>query len=83
MPTDLHVKCPLFLSELNKTWNFLDIFSKNTQISNVVKIRPVGANFFFHADGQTDMKKVVVDFSNFAKEHKKFHFSHTVNWGSI
>jgi hypothetical protein len=27
---------------------------KNTQISNLMKIRPVGAELF-HADGQTDM----------------------------
>jgi len=29
------------------------IFEKNTQISNFIKIRPVGAEFF-HADGRTD-----------------------------
>ena len=36
-------------------WNlkFLDRFSKNTQISNFVKIRLVGADLF-HADGRTD-----------------------------
>ena len=32
--------------------NFLDKFSKNTQISNVTNIRPVGAELFL-ADGQT------------------------------
>ena len=32
---------------------FLDRFSKNTQISNFVKIGPVGAELF-HTDGQTD-----------------------------
>ena len=31
--------------------NFLDRFSKNTQISNVKKIRPFGAELF-HADGR-------------------------------
>jgi hypothetical protein len=31
---------------------FLDRFSKYTQVSDLMKIRPVGAEFF-HADGQT------------------------------
>jgi len=33
--------------------NLLDRFSKNTQISKLMKIRPVGAELFL-ADGQTD-----------------------------
>jgi hypothetical protein len=33
--------------------NFLDRFSKNIRISNIMKIHPVGAELF-HADGQTD-----------------------------
>jgi len=32
---------------------FLDKFSKNRQISNFIKTRPVGAKLF-HADRQTD-----------------------------
>jgi hypothetical protein len=32
--------------------NFLKLFSKNTQMSNFVIIRPVEAELF-HADGQT------------------------------
>jgi hypothetical protein len=31
----------------------LQIFEKKSQISNSMKIRPLGAEFF-HADGQTD-----------------------------
>ena len=45
-------KYPLFLSDFNGT-NFLDSFSKYPQISNFMKIRPVGAAIF-HTDGQMD-----------------------------
>jgi len=45
----LHVKYPLFLSDFNETYISRQ-FSKNLQISNLMKIRPVGAELF-HADG--------------------------------
>ena len=45
------------------------MFSKNTEISNLIKIRPVGAELF-HADGQTDMTKLTVAFGNFANASK-------------
>jgi len=41
------------------------MFSKNTQMPNLMKIRPVGAELF-HADGQMDRHmKEIVDFRNF------------------
>jgi hypothetical protein len=43
---------PLLLLDFNVTP--LDRFSKNTQISDFIKLRPVGAELF-HADRQTDM----------------------------
>jgi hypothetical protein len=43
--------------------NFLDRFSKNSQILNFMEIRSVGAELF-HADGQTDVK-LIVSFRNF------------------
>jgi len=39
--------------------NILDKFSRNTQIPNFMKILPVGDELF-HADGRTDMKKLIV-----------------------
>jgi hypothetical protein len=42
----IHVKCLLFLSNLNETWNLLNTFFKNSQISNFIKICPVGAELF-------------------------------------
>jgi hypothetical protein len=44
-------------------------FSKNTEISNLMKICPVWAEVF-HADGQTDMAKLIVAFRNFANAPK-------------
>jgi len=44
-------------------------FSRNTQISNFVKIRPVGAKLF-HADGRTGMAKLIVAFRYFADAPK-------------
>ena len=51
-------------------WNCHDRFSRNTQIPNFIKIRPVGAELF-HADKGTDMKKLIVALRNFANALKK------------
>jgi len=56
---------PLLLSDFNGNFSFLDRFSENRQISNFMKIRPFGAEPF-HADGQTDVTKLIVAFRNFA-----------------
>ena len=42
-----------------------NVFSKNPQISNCMKIRSVGAELF-HADRGTDMTKITVAFRNIA-----------------
>ena len=65
--------CHLFLSDFNEPWVFFDKFSKNPQISNFIKIRPVGAELF-HADEQTDertdMTELTVAFRNSANAPK-------------
>ena len=48
---------------------FLDGFSKNTQISNLMKIRPVGAELF-HGDGQTGVTEANSRFSLFGEAPK-------------
>ena len=57
-------KVPVILVRLPWNLNFIDNFSKNTRISNFMKIRPMGAELF-HVDGQTNMK-LTVAFRNFA-----------------
>jgi hypothetical protein len=67
------------------TVNFLDITSKNAQISNFINIRPVAADFHAlrHTDrrqkgrkrdrtknGRTDMRELIVAFRNFANSPK-------------
>jgi len=47
-----HLKYPLFLLDVNENRTFSTDFSKNTPISNFVKIRQVEAESF-HTDGQT------------------------------
>ena len=49
--------------------HFLDRFSKKAQVSSFIKIRQVEA-VLFHADGQTDMMKLIVAFRNFANAPK-------------
>ena len=41
----LHIKNPLFLSDCSEAWIFSTFFRKNTQISNFMKVRPVGGDF--------------------------------------
>jgi len=62
MYTGLHVKYPVYFSLLNGTYIFLDRFSDNPQITNFMKIRPLGAKLF-HADEQTDRDDAAKSFS--------------------
>ena len=61
-------KVPVIYVVLYWHWNFLGIFSKNTQTTNSTKIRPVEANFF--SCGRTNMTKLIVSFRNFANAPK-------------
>jgi hypothetical protein len=46
-------KVPVILVRVQLNLTFLDRLSKNAQISNFMKIRPLGSELL-HADGQTD-----------------------------
>jgi hypothetical protein len=62
--------------------NFRKRFSKNTEISNFVKISPVEAELF-HADGRMDMTKITVNFRNFANVPKTSPTASHCEWVSI
>jgi len=66
-------KIPAFPVKSEYNYNLLSIFSKNYQISNFMKIRPVRAEFL-HVDGriggQTDMAKLTITLGNFANAPK-------------
>ena len=57
----------------------MDKFSKNTQISNFMQIRPMGAELF-HVDRQTEL---INAFRNFANAPKMIHhFYHIIQFHS-
>jgi hypothetical protein len=62
-------KVPVILVQLWWSLKLLDSFSTNTQISNFMKIRPMGGESF-HSDRRTDMTKLRVAFRNFANAPK-------------
>jgi hypothetical protein len=66
-------KIPAILLQFQCKFNILDRFSRNPQILNFMKIRPVKAELF-HADGrtngQTHMMNLIVAFRNFANASK-------------
>ena len=69
----LHVKYRLFLSRINETSIFLDGFSKNTEMSNFMKIRTVGVELT-RTDRRTEMTKLLAAFHNFGKKSENACF---------
>jgi len=63
-------KVPFIIVVLQWKLKFLEIFSKNTEISNFMKIRPVGAELL-HVDRRTDMTKLIVAFLKFGNAPKQ------------
>ena len=65
---NIPVKYPFFLSDFTETLIFSTDFRK-TKSSNLIKIRLVRAELF-HADGRTDMTKLIAAFRNFSNAPK-------------
>jgi hypothetical protein len=63
---DPHVKCPLFLSHFNASGTFMT-FLKHFQVSNFIKIHPVGAELYHHRQmvRLTDLTKLMVILCSF------------------
>ena len=64
---NVHWSLPVILDRFWWNLNFLD----RCQMSNFMKIRPVGAELFY-ADGWINMTKLIVVFCNFANAPKNF-----------
>ena len=69
--------CKVLVILVRFQWNFyfLGRFSKNTQISNFIKILPVGTELpyaYRRTDGQTDMTKLTVAISQFCERSYKY-----------
>jgi hypothetical protein len=60
-------------------FGFFDRFSKKSQISSFIKIRPVRTELFV-ADRQTGMTKLIVVFRNFANAPENGEIAF-VGWG--
>jgi hypothetical protein len=65
----LHIKYQLFWSDFNENLISLNRYLKITQISNFMKIHPVGVQLFC-ADGWTQKMKSIAAFRNFANAPK-------------
>ena len=76
----MNLKCVLSLQRLSDTVlipkiierDMMERFLKYDQISNLMKIRPVGVELF-HPDGQTHMTKLKGSFRNFAEQQLQSH----------
>ena len=73
-------KVPVMLLRFQWNLKFVDSFSKNTQMLNFMKIRPVGAELFHveRTDWRIDMTKLIITFRNFVKAAKKR--KQVINW---
>jgi hypothetical protein len=64
----LHVKYPLFLSDFKESCIFSTDFEKSSNVK--LHENPLVGPPLFHADGQTDMTKLIVAFRNFVNAPK-------------
>ena len=74
--TVLHVKCPLFLSDFNES-NFLERFSKNSQISNFYE-NPSSGNHVVPWGRTDNMTKLIVAPHNFERAQKATVFLYDI-----
>jgi len=78
----LHLKYSLFLSNFNRTSNFLERLSKSTQISSFLKtVEWEMISMRNDTDGWTEMTKLIVAFRYFANAPKNLDIESTLLHG--
>jgi hypothetical protein len=70
--TECSYKVPFTRVGILEILNFLDLFSKNAEMSSTLKILPVRAELSIQMDGWTDMTKVIVACHYIAKALKNY-----------
>jgi hypothetical protein len=70
----LHVKYPLFLSDLNETWISSTKVRKILNYKSLWKFIQCGPSCSMRTDGRTDTRKLIVAFHNFAKARKMLFY---------
>jgi hypothetical protein len=74
----LSCRVPVMLVRFEWNLNILDVFSKSYQISNFMKIRPVGAKLFHSERRKRPMMKLIVAFDNYATMPKNGIFIYII-----
>jgi hypothetical protein len=76
----LHVKCSIVVSNFNRLWNFSTRFCKVYQYQISQKYIQWGPCWYLHTDRQTDMKRLVNAFRDYANAPRNLSGLPFLSW---